>query len=132
MNASTPFYIGDSIPKDFAPDENAKLEFLSSYLNNWCTIADHFQGRTPRQLKEQHDLLTLKKSIPKWTKEDEALLEKKFYELGPRWSKLAFFFPERSENNLRAHWEKMKNRKNDSTEELSVATFTIPEEFPKF
>ncbi|OHS93378.1 Myb-like DNA-binding domain containing protein [Tritrichomonas foetus] len=96
----------------FTPEEDIKLETLTNSSQNWHFIAGNFEGKTPRQCKERYMYYISKRPSPNWTPEEEKLLETKFEEIGPHWSKMATFFPNRTDVNLKNHWSAMLNRKS--------------------
>lgn len=45
-----------------------------------------------------------------WTIEEEDLLRQKYNELGPRWKKIALFFPTRTDINVKSHYHLLERR----------------------
>lgn len=50
----------------------------------------------------------------KWTPEEEQLLEQKFEELGPHWSRMKYYFPGRTDVNLKNRWVTLRYKKGNS------------------
>lgn len=97
--------------KLFSIEEDAKLRFLVSQYGNkdFKKIASFMPGRTPRQVRERYkNYLSPEVNNGPWSREEDALLCKKYMELGPKWSKIADFFPSRSDINVKNRWTSIK------------------------
>lgn len=97
--------------KLFSIEEDAKLRFLVSQYGSkdFKKIASYMPGRTPRQVRERYkNYLSPEVNNGPWSREEDALLCQKFMELGPKWSKIADFFPSRSDINVKNRWTSIK------------------------
>jgi hypothetical protein len=109
--------------KKFTPEEDNRLkEVVGTFgCKDWVEVASHMPDRNPRQCRERwtnYANPVIVKKLP-WSIHDEALLEQKYAELGPKWQAIAKFFPHRSKNYVRNHWQtkqrhiqKMADRKD--------------------
>lgn len=62
-------------------------------------------GRTPRQCRERYrHYLDPDIRNGKWTLDEEMLLQQKYNEFGPCWSKIAGYFNGRTDVNVKNHW----------------------------
>jgi len=97
----------------FSPEEDKVIKDLVAKfgIKAWSRIATHLPGRTPRQCRERY-VYYLQPHLVNgpWTEAEEQLLKEKYYELGPKWAKIASFFESRSDVNLKNHWAAMKRR----------------------
>ncbi|KAK8863959.1 hypothetical protein M9Y10_011653 [Tritrichomonas musculus] len=97
--------------KLFSIEEDAKLRFLVSQYGNkdFKKIATFMPGRTPRQVRERYkNYLSPEVNNGPWSRDEDALLCQKYMELGPKWSKIADFFPSRSDINVKNRWTSIK------------------------
>lgn len=97
----------------FTPDEDEKLRSLVLKLgdNDWLTIANEMKPRTARQCRERYkNYLAPQLLNGPWTESENTLLEEKYKEFGPRWAKIAQFFPSRSDVNIKNHWASLSNK----------------------
>lgn len=74
-------------------------------------IAAFMPGRTVRQVRERYkNYLSPTINNGPWSREEDELLRLKFAEIGPKWSKIASFFPSRSEINIKNRWTSISGR----------------------
>ena len=104
---------GGNLRHKFSKSEDEALRKLVAEHgdSNWAIVAACMKNRTPRQCRERFKnyLSPAIKNGP-WTAEEEALLERKFKEIGPKWAKIALHFEQRSDVNVKNHWTAMANR----------------------
>lgn len=92
----------------FLPEEDEKLrELVAKYGKSWNDIAKRLQGRNVRQCRERwkHYLSSDRAKSP-WSNEEDLLLFQKFMELGPKWTKIAKFFDNRTDIQIKTRWMK--------------------------
>ncbi|KAK8864047.1 hypothetical protein M9Y10_011741 [Tritrichomonas musculus] len=91
----------------FLPEEDEQLrELVDKYgINSWDTIAECMPGRNARQCRERwkHYLSSNRGKAP-WTEEEDKLLLEKMEELGPKWTKIATFFEDRTDIQIKTRW----------------------------
>lgn len=88
----------------FSKEDDETLRGLVRELgaNNWRLVANRMPGRNPRQCRERW-MNYANPDIKKrpWTPAEDALLQSKYEEMGPRWHPIACFFPHRSCNQIK-------------------------------
>jgi hypothetical protein len=98
----------------FTPAEDFRLMDIVGRCgaNDWPAIAAQMPGRNARQCRERwtNYMNPVLVSAP-WTAEEEDLLDEKFAEFGTRWQAIAIFFPTRSKNQIKNHWQSQQRRK---------------------
>ncbi|EAY03575.1 Myb-like DNA-binding domain containing protein [Trichomonas vaginalis G3] len=102
-----------SVRHKFSSEEDSKLKKLVEKYgeNDWTTVASEMKTRTARQCRERFkNYLSPKLTNGPWTEEEDKLLEEKFNEYGPKWAKIAVFFPSRSDVNVKNHWTSLANK----------------------
>lgn len=91
----------------FLPEEDEKLrKLVENYgTNSWETISQNMPGRNARQCRERwkHYLSSAKSKEP-WTPEEDMLLYQKMEEFGPKWTKIATFFEDRTDIQVKSRW----------------------------
>lgn len=95
----------------FVEVEDDKLLLLVRMYGEgkWKQIADIMIDRSARQCRERYaNYINPNLKIGNWTKEEDATLERLFNEHGPRWSKLAQTFGNRSSQALRSRYTELK------------------------
>jgi len=100
--------------KKFSKEEDdiLKRAVLEHGNVDWNLIASLLPDRSPRQCRERYkNYLAPSVLNGPWTKEEEALLEQKFSEIGAKWSRLVQYFPSRTDINIKNHWAALQNRK---------------------
>lgn len=88
----------------FTIDEDRKLISLVNQFgeNNWGSIALYMNGRNIRQCRERwKHYLSPEVSNSPWTEMEDILLHQKYAEYGPKWKKIAEFFPNRTYINIK-------------------------------
>ncbi|OHS95996.1 Myb-like DNA-binding domain containing protein [Tritrichomonas foetus] len=108
----------------FLPEEDLQLkELVTKYGSNaWEIISSKMPGRNPRQCRERwkHYLSSDRGKAP-WTQEEDRLLYEKMEEFGPKWTKIASFFQDRTDIQVKTRWMQrfasysnlhLKNRNN--------------------
>jgi hypothetical protein len=88
----------------FAPDEDERLlEAVRIHgTTNWPHIATCVAGRNARQCRERWNNYVNPQLVKEgWTREEDALLQQKYNELGPRWAVIARLFEGRARNSVK-------------------------------
>jgi hypothetical protein len=101
--------------RKFSPEENELLRrIVAQYgINDWFLVAQHFQGRTPRQCRDRwRNYVSPEVVNGNWTAEDEELLRAKVKELGRQWATITQFFPGRTDIGIKNHYIAMTRDKN--------------------
>jgi hypothetical protein len=122
----------------FFPEEDARLRRLVEQYGTtaWEAIAAELPGRNVRQCRERwkHYLSSARAKAP-WSDTEDRLLFEKMQSLGPKWTRLATFFPGRTDIDVKSHWMQtfaassnlhIKNR----TKKVPVFPPTVPVQPP--
>jgi hypothetical protein len=96
----------------FTPEEDERLRLLvERYKHDWEEIARQLPGRNVRQCKERWmNYLSPQISLDPWTDAEDRLLLEKATELGPKWVRIARFFPNRTDINVKSRWFRLMRR----------------------
>lgn len=96
-------------------EDNALRNLVNEHgTTNWRFIAENMTtNRTARQCRDRwkNYLMPGIKSAP-WTPEEDQLLEEKYAALGSQWSRIAKFFPNRTDINVKNRWATRNGRVN--------------------
>lgn len=93
--------------KLFSKEEDDKLKSLVAQFGrkSWDFIASLLPGRTGRQCRERYrNYLLPGTCYGQWTHDEDILLNLKYQEIGPHWSKMTHFFKGRSANSIKNRW----------------------------
>jgi hypothetical protein len=94
-----------------AEDDQLRILVTKYGEQNWNLISSHMNRRNARQCRERYkNYLSPNYRNTPWTPDEEALLEAKVKELGPKWSAIARCFEARSDVNVKNHWAAMQIR----------------------
>jgi hypothetical protein len=91
----------------FLPNEDAELRRLVGIYgtSSWETVARELGNRSVRQCRERwKHYLSGERSKAPWAPEEDRLLYEKMQMIGPKWTRLAAFFPGRTDIDVKAHW----------------------------
>lgn len=91
----------------FTPEEDEMIRKLVDEIgeDNWQAVAERMPGRNTRQCRERwRNYLSPNVERGPWTKEEDELLQQKYQEYGARWIKIAPFFPQRTDINVKNRW----------------------------
>ena len=112
-------------------EDEALLKLVEQHGDcNWAAVAKGMKNRTPRQCRERYkNYLSPNIKNGPWTPEEEALLEQKYREIGPRWAKIALAFEQRSDVNVKNHWTAMMNKQ---ARERQMVEQQVPTEMPMY
>lgn len=102
--------------KKFTPEEDEKLKSLVDKMGckKWDSIAKEMPGRTGRQCRDRYKNYLIPGFFNgQWSKEEDDLLRRKYYEYGSQWSKITQFFTQRSANALKNRWNYFVSRHLD-------------------
>lgn len=110
----------------FLPNDDQRLkdiiardQYGSEKDIDWNVVAAEMGTKTARQCRERYkNYLSPSLSNGAWTQKEEELLTQKYEEYGPKWAKMAPFFPGRSDVNIKNHWTSMLNRKKREKREV--------------
>ena len=102
--------------RSWSPEEDALLKTLvdaKSEKFNWSEIAANFDQRIGKQCRERwHNHLNASLIRTEWTIEEDTLLETLHRQHGNKWSLLKSFFPGRSDNMIKNHWNTTLSKKS--------------------
>jgi hypothetical protein len=107
---------GSASRKKFSPQEDASLTLLVRGLGSsaWDAIAAQMPGRNARQCRERwKHYLSIGCADRPWTEDEDRRLVSKERQLGPRWTKLATFFDQRSDIQVKLRWTRLMSRKTE-------------------
>ena len=107
----------------FSEDEDRKITELvrMNGERGWRRIAENIPGRTARQCRERwKNYLSPKVSLDPWTNEEDELLKRLITEMGQQWSKMASFFPKRTDVTIKNRWALLKRRNNRRNHESVI------------
>ena len=73
--------------------------------NNWNEISKRMIGRTSKQCKDHYlnNLRPCNSKLPFSPQEDQIIIQK-YYEFGPKWTKMTNYLPSRSANAIKNRW----------------------------
>ena len=72
---------------------------------HWNSVAKSLQGRTAKQCRERwKNYLSPQVSHNEWTQDEELLLTKLVNKYGKKWSKIAKYFPTRTDVSIKNRW----------------------------
>lgn len=82
-------------------------EYVNEHGENWDEVAKKLSGRTPKQCHDRYSnyLREGLKTGP-WSMEEDEILIKMHYEIGPKWIKMMKYLPGRSGNDIKNRWHK--------------------------
>jgi hypothetical protein len=108
----------------FTREEDTKLYMLaSSYgTENLGGIAETMWWRTRRELKErlQH-YIEPNLYASQWTRDEDELLERKYAEIGPRWTAISQFFANRTDVMVKnRHYQLARARRNSPIQVFEI------------
>ena len=98
--------------KRFSFEEDQLLKRLvAKYGENWNVIASCMKKRNPRQCRERWINYLSGFYLQKpWTEEEDDKLSNLFQEYGSKWVKIASFFENRSDINVKNRWNMLVRR----------------------
>jgi 3-oxoacyl-ACP reductase-like protein len=96
----------------FTSEEDEHLRALvAQHGTNWQEIASSLPGRNARQCQNRwYNYLSPGTGPAGWTEEEDNLLREKVSRLGPKWTRIAAFFPGRTDTSIRNRWELLQRR----------------------
>lgn len=92
----------------FSPEEDEALKKAVELHGetNWTTVACCLPHRNARQCRERwRCYLRPDLTNKQWTQEEDAIIIEKFKELGPKWTAISHYLPNRSEINIKARFK---------------------------
>lgn len=95
---------GKTTRQKFTAEEDSRLIELVRIHGNraWKKIASIMKTRTTRQCRERYiNYLSPDVTNGPWSVQEDSLLIEKVHEMGPKWSKIAKFFQNRSDVNIK-------------------------------
>lgn len=79
---------------------------------NWRLIASMIPGRSQRQCRDRYmNYLSPSFSRSQWTDEEDNLLAEKYILYGPKWTQIRQFFPYRTANDIKNHFNYTVSKK---------------------
>ena len=101
------------VRQKFTQEEDDHLKMLVEQygVNDWKNISSLMTNRSQRQCRERwKNYLSPDVSNAPWTTQEDILLEEKHRELGPQWSRIAKFFPCRTDIHVKNRWVTLSNK----------------------
>jgi hypothetical protein len=105
-----PIYKGHA---KFTPAEDLRLSYLVHQhgTDSWRLIAQYMDGRNSRQCRERWlYYLDPDRNVHPWTEEEDALIERKYHELGARWTLMVPFFTHRTDSMIKNRFMVLKRK----------------------
>ncbi|OHS95260.1 hypothetical protein TRFO_02247 [Tritrichomonas foetus] len=106
------------IRSKFTQEEDDKLrELIKKHGDrSWSIVSSFMENRSQRQCRERwkHYLSSDLPATAPWTKEEDAILIKKFNELGAKWTKIARELPGRTDIQVKTRYIKFLKDKVDN------------------
>lgn len=91
----------------FTKEEDDRIKQLVAHFGtgHWNLVANYMERRTAKQCRDRY----LNYLIPgcfqgEWSKSEDDLLIKLYKEIGPRWSVIQKYFPNRGPNSIKNRW----------------------------
>lgn len=79
--------------------------------NQWISIANALGSRTARQVRDRWKyFLDPRITRTEWSFEEDQQLLLFYSRIGPKWSQMSPFFQNRSDIDIRNHWNKLKRQ----------------------
>lgn len=91
----------------FNEEEDKMLKELVKNNKNssWKDIAANFPGRTAAQCRDRYNQYLFKEIVnTPWTPAEDSKIVSLYRQFGPRWVKIATFFPGRNGNSIKNRW----------------------------
>lgn len=119
----------------FTKDEDEKIkQLVKKFGTHWDLIANFMERRTAKQCRDRYSNYLIPGFFQgEWSKEEDDLLTQLYNEIGPKWSVLQRYFPNRGANSIKNRWHyflcKQKridsnlNHKNVTTDQISSQNF---------
>ena len=98
----------------FSASEDYRLkQLVKTYgQNNWGLVAKLMDHRTARQCRDRYKyFLSPDVNRNPWSIEEEMKLDLLVQMYGKQWSKLVYYFPKRTDINLKCHYTMLERRK---------------------
>ena len=98
----------------FSLSEDCRLKQLVKIYgeNEWAKVAQMMENRNARQCRDRYKyFLSPNVNRNPWTIEEEMKLDILVQMYGKKWSKLASYFPKRTDINLKCHYTMIERRK---------------------
>lgn len=96
---------------------------------NWKLIASMIPGRTSRQCRDRYsNYLAPGYNHNKWSEEEDMILIEKYKILGPRWTLIHQFFPNRTPNSIKNHYNYCVCKKMNNSNILTLNSSNENEE----
>lgn len=116
----------------FTKDEDEKIKLLVKKFGtrHWDLIAHFMERRTAKQCRDRYSNYLIPGYFQgEWSKEEDDLLIRLYKEVGPKWSVLQRYFPNRGANNIKNRWHYFlsKQVQNNTQNGIIVSTQIIPE-----
>jgi hypothetical protein len=93
---------------------------------DWSEVASYMWGRNARQCRERWaNYVNPMLADVAWTQAEDDLLDEKFAQIGTKWKTIATFFPLRSKNQIKNHWNLKQKR-----QQLAMLTNPTPDPEP--
>jgi len=124
---------GQNLKVKFSDEEDQKLKDLVTQhgTKDWILISKLMETRNPRQCRERwNNYINPALRVDPWTPEEDMILDAKFSEYGPRWNKIAKFFVNRSDNNIRNRWMMIARHRTKHTKNIIPTVQTHRKEMP--
>ncbi|OHT05387.1 hypothetical protein TRFO_05984 [Tritrichomonas foetus] len=122
-------YSSTSMKIKFTEEEDQRLKyFVRLYgTKNWNIVSRFMGSRNARQCRERYNnYLNPKLRKEAWSPEEDRLLSQKYAEFGARWNKIAKFFKNRSDINIRNRCMLIERRKAKLAEKYKPAYYSVP------